>query len=697
LQAKLKEANESLSSKVEAVRELEGQIQIVKSSLEAVQSDVQSKQATIEQFEQTRRISEAELAEMKATLQKLKDEDARALLSVQRELDTAREAAAEQTKVVQNLQTQVQILDTELATNKENLDAIQAAHSSASSDAAAAAKADHAALVNAMADLKSITAEKEGLKAAHIKAFEDVTAKLNEYQSKAAGVETLEKELIELRAEKEETANKLSELEVEILELKESQEKAQDEHSEALSKIKSLEEELAKAAAATQRAISDAAVKDGEHLQCAVDVKNKHNEELKAMAEEQAKIVAQIKILEDQLAGNQAAHEQTKADAQAASETYNEQLNEAQRLYLVKRGELTEQIQKISAELEAQEAQYNAKVDAVKVEHNKLLDDAFERAKNEAGEAHSRDLQSLRAESQATIEQLRTAHESSIEDMKNEHASILDSHVNALQKQINSQTLELKATHEDLVKAKATLEASRVEVASLAVQLEEAKAAASAEIPPDPAVTEEIERLNRELSHAKDDVAATHDALDLTKQSLSDILTNKTKELEEAAKGRAEDVIRLKVAHEEEIAALVGQKSELAIKLSDLEGELATLRASASVEIPTSPKTNGTNGTAQPVSPGVTKEELQSMHEAHNAKVHDLQAEHDKALRALKESLDASLSRSEELQEEVARKEMEIRLLEQEREDNVDQITRLKEDMESLPEQLQAKEVATPA
>ena len=260
--------------------------------------------------------------------------------------------------------------------------------------------------------------------------------------------------------------------------------------------------------------------------------------------------------------------------------------------------------------------------------------------------------------------------------MKTEHANLLDSQVKALEKQIGNQTLELKATQDDLVKAKATLEASRAEVENLTAQRDEAKAAASAEDPRDAAAAEEIERLTKELSHARDDIAATHDALNLCKQSLSEVSNNQAKELEEAAKGRAEEVTRLKTAHEAEVNALVGQKSELVIKLSDLEGELTTIKAAASAEPPASPKANGTNGTAQPTSSGVTKEELQRMHEAHNAKVHDMQAEHDKALRALKDSLDASISKSEELQDDVARKTMEIQLLEQEQDESSDQITR---------------------
>lgn len=259
--------------------------------------------------------------------------------------------------------------------------------------------------------------------------------------------------------------------------------------------------------------------------------------------------------------------------------------------------------------------------------------------------------------------------------MKNEHALLLDSQVKTLEKQISNQSLELKATQDDLVKAKASLEASRAEVENLAAQRDEAKVAALAGAAPDPAIAEEIERLTKELSHAKDDVNATQEALTLTKQSLSEVTENQAKELEEAAKGRAEEVTRLKAAHEEEVSTLVGQKSELATKLSDLEGDLATLKASVS-EQPASPKANGTNGNVQPSSPGVTKEELQSMHEAHNAKMHDLQAEHDKALKAVKESLELAQTKAEELQQEVARKTMEIQYLEQEQEESSDQITR---------------------
>jgi hypothetical protein len=110
------------------------------------------------------------------------------------------------------------------------------------------------------------------------------------------------------------------------------------------------------------------------------------------------------------------------------------------------------------------------------------------------------------------------------------------------------------------------------------------------------------------------------------------------------------------------------------VRLSDLEGELATLKATISSE--TAVTKNTSNGVTHLASTGVTKEELQRLHEAHNLKMHDLQAEHEKAMNTMKLELEASVRRTEEVQQEVARKGMEIEYLEQEQEDSQEQITR---------------------
>jgi predicted nucleic acid-binding Zn-ribbon protein len=238
---------------------------------------------------------------------------------------------------------------------QENLNTLKAAHTSASSDAAAVVQADRDALISAKANLEAITAEREVLKTAHTVALQDLTTKLNEHRNKAADVETLEKELSDLKTEKDETATKLSELEIEILELKESQDKAEDEHGQALSRIKYLEAELAKAVAATQQAIDDAAAKDVGHLQRAADVQNTHDERLKAITEGHAKVMVHLEALKTELAASQVAQERVKTDAQEATEDHHRQLSEAEKLHLAKQGELMEQIRKISTELEVRE------------------------------------------------------------------------------------------------------------------------------------------------------------------------------------------------------------------------------------------------------------------------------------------------------------------------------------------------------
>jgi chromosome segregation ATPase len=272
------------------------------------------------------------------------------------------------------------------------------------------------------------------------------------------------------------------------------------------------------------------------------------------------------------------------------------------------------------------------------------------------------------------MEQIRAANQASLEDLKSEHASTLEAESNRLEKQNNALKLDLKATQDDLAKAKAGLETARTEVEDLTTQRDEARATAASIPQTAPEDVEEMARLSKELSNTKDDLAAVTDMLELTKASLTEMSHNKTNELEEAAKARADQVTKLRFTHDEEVASLTAQKSEILVKLSDLEGDLTTLKATISSEA-AAPKSNS-NGAAHTSSPGVTKEELQRMHEAHNLKMHDLQAEHDKAVKALKIELEASESRTTEVQQELDRKAMEIEYLEQEQEENQEEITR---------------------
>jgi chromosome segregation ATPase len=64
------------------------------------------------------------------------------------------------------------------------------------------------------------------------------------------------------------------------------------------------------------------------------------------------------------------------------------------------------------------------------------------------------------------------------------------------------------------------------------------------------------------------------------------------------------------------------------------------------------------------------------MHEAHNLKMNDLRAQHDKEIRALQEQVDSAVARAREVEQDLERKKMEIQFFEQDQEESQDQITK---------------------
>jgi septal ring factor EnvC (AmiA/AmiB activator) len=283
-------------------------------------------------------------------------------------------------------------------------------------------------------------------------------------------------------------------------------------------------------------------------------------------------------------------------------------------------------------------------------------------------------LQSFRATSNATVEQIQAANQVALEALKADHQSALESESNSLNKQIDKLTLELKATQDDLYKTKAALEVSKSEIDSLSNQLHEARALVDAGPTLSPEHAEEIARLTKELANSKDDLAGVTDVLNLTKSSLSEMSDKHAKELEEGAKSRVDEIIKLKSAHDSEIATLAAQKSEAMMKLSDLEGEFAIVKSTLAAQQSVALK--NANESLQPQQQTVTKEELTKLHEAHNLKIYDLQAEHEKAINALREEAEVAKFRVDELEQEVGRKAMEIQYLEQDQDESQEQISR---------------------
>ncbi|KAG6911539.1 hypothetical protein DXG01_011841 [Tephrocybe rancida] len=672
LQAQLKEVSESLTTKSESVLELEGRIGELTSLLDVTQAELASKSSVADQLDQGKTSLEKQLAEAKEALTKLETgrQDSESTLSdLQKQATAAKAASAVQEELIESLRAQIQGLEAQTKSTQDTLDILK---SSNSSDAEKVA-VEREAFLKVTAELAAAAADIEALKAAHAAAAQELDSKVQELETKSASIVDLNAQITGLKEEKEENSGKLSELEVEILELKESQEASEEEREGLSARVKTLEEELANATVATQQAYEAAKDKESQLAAELAEIQRTHEAALKAESETQDALNASLEALKAELAAALGAHEQTKVEVLASVEEHGRRVAEVEAEFTRRQAALQEETKRITAELESQESYYNSKVDNVKEEHNKLLQEAFERAKAEAGAEHTQELQALRAGSSSSIEQIQTANQLALDDLKAEHANILDSEVNRLEKTIATLKLDLKATQDDLAKAKAGLESARTEVESLTQQRDDARASASS-APDSAAHADEVARLSKELAIAKDDLATANEMLSLTKLSLAELSNNQGKELEDAAKGRVEEVTKLQAAHGEEVATLVAQKSELATKVSDLEGELVTLQATIAAER-VAPKTNG-NGAVPPASPGVTKEELQRLHEAHNLKMHDLAADHEKAIKALRDELEDSHNKAAELNTQVQRQGMEIQYLEQDQEENQDQITR---------------------
>ena len=288
---------------------------------------------------------------------------------------------------------------------------------------------------------------------------------------------------------------------------------------------------------------------------------------------------------------------------------------------------------------------------------------------------HGVDLQAFRAESTASLEQVTQFHESTINSLKEEHATILEEQTGNLKKQISKLTLELKATQDDLVKSKAALTSSAQELKSLKAQLEVAHATAEVLASSTPSDrTAEVNALRKDLGDARSDLTALQEVLAATNESIADMSNRHGEELEEAAEARAVEVTKLKSAHEFTLAQLAREKSDLASKLSDAQSEISTLKATIATEsaIPAATRPLGHERTGS----GVTEEGIRKMHEAHNLKMNDLQAEYEKKLREVREELEATNDKAKDLQSEVERKAMEIAYLEQDQEEANDTITR---------------------
>lgn len=232
---------------------------------------------------------------------------------------------------------------------KENLEALRV---STTSEASAAALADHEALVKARAEIKALEENGELLKAEHAKALQEAESQLKVLQEKAALADELNAQVVRLKEEKEENAGKLSELEIEILELKESQEAIEDGRERSLANVKSLEEQLLKAASTAQQADEAFKAREANRAAQFEQTESVHREALQAASEEQDKLTSALEAIRTELAKSQATRDEAEANTREAAEQHALKLEQAEQGYLEKQSELMEQIKRITAELE---------------------------------------------------------------------------------------------------------------------------------------------------------------------------------------------------------------------------------------------------------------------------------------------------------------------------------------------------------
>ena len=259
---------------------------------------------------------------------------------------------AGQTENIMTLEGQIETLQVDITAAYENFESLRSSSDQSSAAAAAAAQMEREAFLRAKADVETVTAELNSHRSAHNKALEEAVARSSELQQRAAEAVALAAQIGDLKAEREESAAKISELEVEVLELKESQESADDEHKKTLDRIRKLEAELTEAVATTQQAQRDAVARDAENTKKAADVAVLHADEMQLIKSDLAKAVSEAEVLKTELATAHAAHDETRAAANASAEEHEQEMEEAEQTYLSKHIELSEEIKRLTAELE---------------------------------------------------------------------------------------------------------------------------------------------------------------------------------------------------------------------------------------------------------------------------------------------------------------------------------------------------------
>jgi hypothetical protein len=210
----------------------------------------------------------------------------------------------------------------------------------------------------------------------------------------------------------------------------------------------------------------------------------------------------------------------------------------------------------------------------------------------------------------------------------------------------------------ELANAKAAIQAATVD-ASAAMEQKLAKARADVA-----QAQEDLATFQKMLAESQEAFAADMEGTKAAHQ----------REIESLSVKHVEATQTLKSAHEGEVAKLNTERADLRSQLED-ERE-AKEKALSQVEIsklvanappPPSPRTSNT---------GIYKEELEKLHQAHNATLMEVEAAHNKALGALKQEIADKQAALDSARAETSRKEMEIGYMAADKEETDNELER---------------------
>lgn len=194
------------------------------------------------------------------------------------------------------------------------------------------------------------------------------------------------------------------------------------------------------------------------------------------------------------------------------------------------------------------------------------------------------------------------------------------------------------------------------------------------------ALEAQIKSARAEAEQGREDLATFQKMLAESQEAFAaDIEGTKAahkRELDELSASHSEALKKALAAHEEGLAKVNTERANLRSELEDereakeralaLVQDLNDKLAAAAVP-PPAPK---------PTVTGVSKEELEKLHQAHNATLVSLEAEHAKALQGLKDTLAEKEAALESAEAETSRKEMEIGYMASDKEEQDSEIER---------------------